>query len=319
MGVENEQSTAEGQAGVGQSGQAANWSDLSGPEDLGADEGAVSGGEVTETPVSRQELSGETPATPVQEEGKESTLEEKKSEGTESVTDPEKKLVEEEKKEEVTPQGLSPEQLAQIQELLKGQQKPAEKTPEQLAAEQAEFQRQENERLAHEAERLEKEYAIPDEDVPALIAEPEKVLPKLAARMHMQVMENVRKEVDQMMVERVPVVMQQHQEVAKKNSDARSAFYKANPDLEKHEQTVLQIGQVYRTMNPKATPADAIKAIGDLVRVSLGLPLQGAKPSGVTPPVKPAGVASPPTKPTAGTPAKGESGGVDWGSLVDED
>lgn len=300
--VVQSQQTATPEGGEDHAGEVVQWEDLSGPADLGADDEGleavvVAPAEGTEEPPKA--------ATPVEEPIK-TVTEEPAPEAVEA---------------KAQPQGLTPEQLSALADLLnKQKEQPVTKTPEQIAAEQAEFARAESERNAKVQEDLEKQYQVAEEDVPLLIAEPEKALPKLAAKLHMQVMQNVRNEVQQMMQQSVPAIVQNQQVMAAKNLEAKNAFYKVNADLVEHEATVLQVGAMYRQMNPQATPEKSIKDIGDLVRVSLGLPIPSQAPASQTQsaPIRPAGVGSPPAQRTQARPAVAE-GQTNWGELIDDE
>jgi hypothetical protein len=146
---------------------------------------------------------------------------------------------------------------------------------------------------------LEKVYALDEASANAMLTEPEVVLPKLAARMHMEVLENSMRAMQQMM----PVMMQQVQQYTENESRARNLFTGINPDLAypRLEPAIVQFGQVYRKVNPTASAEDASRAIGNLVRAALGIaaPSQGMQQS--TPQMQQA--------PTPFTPARGAGGG----------
>lgn len=145
-------------------------------------------------------------------------------------------------------------------------------------------------------------YAVNDEDAAALLTEPEKVLPKMAARLHMEVLENAMRAVQAM----VPTMIEQVQRSSETNNRAKSLFTSINPDLAdpKFEPAIMQLGQTFRKVNPTADAETAAKAIGALVRSALNIPAPQANVGGVaqTPPAMPA--------PAPFTPARGGGGGT---------
>lgn len=147
--------------------------------------------------------------------------------------------------------------------------------------------------------QLEQEYALEEADATALITEPETVLPKLAARVHMEVLESSMRAMQAM----VPVMMQQITQSTEQNSRAKNLFTSINPDLAdpKYEPAIMQLGQVFRNVNRTATAEEASRAIGNLVRSALNI-------------TQPAPVAASPAAPvmqapTPFTPARGGGSG----------
>lgn len=158
-------------------------------------------------------------------------------------------------------------------------------------------------------------YSISDEDASKLLTEPETVLPRMAARMHMEVMESTVRAMQHLL----PRMMQSIQHNEQREISAKSFFQTANPDLAdpSFEPAIMEMGQVYRRLNPNASPEQAAQAIGNLVRASLGIamPVQStqAAPSAPVVPAVPF------------TPARGGPGGAlasgakdSWGQLADE-
>lgn len=148
---------------------------------------------------------------------------------------------------------------------------------------------------------LEKQYALSEDDAVTLQTAPEKVLPVLAAKVHMEVLESSMRAVQAMM----PAMLGRLQEGSELNNRAKSLFNSVNSDLAdpQYEAAILQFGQVYRSMNKTAPPEEAARAIGNLVRAAYGLvPPSAAQPAGV-----------PPTAPTQGAsfvPARGSGGAM---------
>lgn len=148
---------------------------------------------------------------------------------------------------------------------------------------------------------LEKQYALSEDDAVTLQTDPEKVLPVLAAKVHMEVLESSMRAVQAMM----PAMLGRLQEGSELNNRAKSLFNSVNSDLAdpQYEAAILQFGQVYRSMNKTAPPEEAARAIGNLVRAAYGLvPPSAAQPAG-----------APPTAPTQGAsfvPARGSGGAM---------
>ena len=147
--------------------------------------------------------------------------------------------------------------------------------------------------------QLETAYALDEASAQALLTEPETVLPKLAAKVHMEVLENAMQAMQAMM----PVMMQQIQQHSTVETQARNLFASINPDLTdpSFEPAIMQFGQVYRKVNPNAPAAEASRAIGNLVRAALGIAAPG--------PAAVAASAPAPEAPIPFTPARGAGGG----------
>lgn len=150
--------------------------------------------------------------------------------------------------------------------------------------------------------QLESVYALDQEAANAMLTEPETVLPKLAAKVHMEVLENSMRAMQAM----VPVMMQQIQHHTEINSRAKNLFTSINPDLAdpRFEGAIMELGTVYRNVNRNAPPEEAARAIGNLVRAALGIaaPAQGQAPAA------PRAPAPAPAAPFA--PARGAGGGA---------
>jgi len=161
-----------------------------------------------------------------------------------------------------------------------------ELTPEQIAKRQSDYQ----EWLNEQRKGLETVYKLDDETAEQLQTEPELVLPKLLANMHL----NLQRSLLEGMQQIVPQMLEKTQKVSARERQAVDTFYGAYPELKPHHDKVLEIGKTYRQLNPKATPQEATKAIGLLAAQMLGVELKGGKSAGqkkATPhtPVRPAG------------------------------
>jgi hypothetical protein len=126
---------------------------------------------------------------------------------------------------------------------------------------------------------LEKHYAFDDETSAKLLTEPEVVLPQLAAKLHMEVVEHAVRSV----MAAMPQWLEQSNTARTRESSAEQLFYGANPDLKDPAYTtaVFQMGQAYRAMNPSAPAEEAVRVIGNMVRTAMGLS-QPQAPAGST-------------------------------------
>lgn len=207
-----------------------------------------------------------------------------------------------------TPPAPATEEAAQTPEA--AVEPPAALTPEQ----QAELQRQWQEYQAKQQEQLEQYYAIDEESALALATEPEKVLPKLAAQLHMSVMQQVQAEIAQS----IPTLLKGTQEREVRESKAKNEFFTAWPELKGKENEVMQMGLMFRQLNPKATPQEAIQRIGEMTMNALGIARQQQqqqqqqqRPAAPATPFRPAG------GPSAVRPAGTQSKNA-WEDLLDE-
>jgi len=123
-------------------------------------------------------------------------------------------------------------------------------------------------------------YALNESDAQALLTEPEVVLPKLVAKAHMEVLEASMRAMQAMM----PVMMQQVSQHTERNTQAKGLFTQINPDLADpaYEPAILELGSYYRSKNQQASPEEASRAIGALVRAAFGLTRQ--EQVAITPP-----------------------------------
>lgn len=124
--------------------------------------------------------------------------------------------------------------------------------------------------------KLEQVYALSEDSAQAMLTEPETVLPKMAAQMHMHVVESVFNAV----MQALPQVVQATQTQQTVESKAEELFFGANPDLRdpKFREPIQKLGMMYRSMNKTASPEEAVKAIGNLVRAAMGMRTPGATP-----------------------------------------
>lgn len=143
-------------------------------------------------------------------------------------------------------------------------------------------------------------YAINEADAQALQTEPELVMPKLAANMHLMVTKSIMTGIQALL----PELIAQHNLQQSVETQARDAFYGANPDLNdpKYESAVIRTAQMFRASNPTAPRDEAVKVIGNMVRMALGLaaPAPTAVPTEAAP--------QPTAQPRPFTPSRGGGG-----------
>lgn len=171
-------------------------------------------------------------------------------------------------------------------------------TPEQIAAAEQAYMKQ-----------LASFYAFDEDSAVQLQTEPEKILPQLAARLHVDVMKNVMAQMQGVL----PQLVQQVQSVSTREAGAQDLFFKAWPELKGYDQQVLQVGKMYRQMNPNASPEEAVQRIGELAMTAMGMQRKSAQamaapaPQGAFRPSVPGRVSAP-------APA-----GDFWGSMVEDE
>jgi len=121
-------------------------------------------------------------------------------------------------------------------------------------------------------------YKLPDDMAARLATEPEQVLPVLAARVHQAVVQGVQK----MLGQELPRFLQNAKTFEETETKARDAFFLRWPSLshKEHGKQVLQVGALFRQLNPNATPDEAIERIGRVVHEALGLVIPAAGPGG---------------------------------------
>lgn len=155
---------------------------------------------------------------------------------------------------------------------------PVETPSSQLTTEQiAENQRKFNEWTAAEEAKLTEHYTLTEDDAVAMATEPERVLPKLAAKLHMQVLQEARAQIMNM----IPQVVKGVQMRETLETKAQGEFFGSWPELKGKESEVVQMGLMFRQLNPKATPEEAIARIGEMTMNALGIKrVSNAEPPG---------------------------------------
>lgn len=149
------------------------------------------------------------------------------------------------------------------------------------------------------AEKLlaENHYALPQETLDEIADNPAVALPKLMARVYLDAVTASTN----VLIQNLPAILENtlgYRDNAKKLEDQFDSEWKG---LAKHRDKVIQIGQVYRQLNPKATAEEFTRDVGAQAAFALGLTLEVAKGSaapavaprtGPTAPHRPPGAAA---------------------------
>lgn len=114
-------------------------------------------------------------------------------------------------------------------------------------------------------------YKLSDDEATAAISEPEKALPRLAAKVHANVLDAVTHGLMQQM----PNVVQKILVSQMQQTQAANSFYEKWPALAEHRGQVMQVANIYKQMNPNVPVEEAIQQIGLQASVMLGLPIEG--------------------------------------------
>lgn len=205
--------------------------------------------------VSKEPVEAAQPSTEEREEpaGAEPEPEEKQPEPDLAASQP----------EQAQPKAaVEPEQETPPAEAEPVQQEAPTQTPEQLA----------EMRMAAE-EQLTTYFALSDEDAEKLIERPQEVLPKLAAKVYLDVYDAVMKGVQTVLPQMV-VGLQRQKEV---ESRAESAFYDKWKGLNTQQgrELVNRLGMMYRQLNPRANLDQFIQDVGLQASIQLRLPIEG--------------------------------------------
>lgn len=151
----------------------------------------------------------------------------------------------------------------------------------------------------------EKVYGMSDDDAKALFETPEKVLPALAAKVHLEVVQNVLGTLAQILPSQIAAV----QQVQTQQKALLDDFWTSHPTLDPKADhaAVMQLAQLFRVQNPNASFDEFKRVVGSQAMVMLnklpaasGTPARVVTPPGAprTPAHKPAGQGTSPLAPT---------------------
>lgn len=110
----------------------------------------------------------------------------------------------------------------------------------------------------------EQHYNLTDEQAEEFDTDPGKAIPKLAAKLHMEVMHQSVA----MIANLLPRILANVTAVQTDQSEKEKAFFKDWPELIEHRDQVERHGAVYMQMNPKATFKEFTRDVGAQVAVS---------------------------------------------------
>lgn len=198
-----------------------------------------------------------------EEEGKEKTAAE-----AEPTTKPETAKSEEEQQTEPDKPAEKTAQQEQTEEEKKTPAEP-ETSPE---PKQEDIETQFKDFFEKSVTALEPVYKLSEEEAEALDATPSEAVPKLAARLHMQVLTAATTQ----MVRMMPQMMEHFGNQRSAWDKTEQEFYDKYPALKKQEysETVERIAWAYRQQNPKTPEPQAMDEIAAMSMVTLQLPLE---------------------------------------------
>lgn len=145
-------------------------------------------------------------------------------------------------------------------------------------------------------EHLEKVFQVSEEDANLMLTTPEKVLPKFAANLYMQMYNSIFYGLQN----ELPTIIANVQQKTIERDRFENSFYEAWPKLDrtKHDTLVRQIVQMYVQMNPKADYKTVVQNAGIQAMFAAGIdPREVVAEEVVSKPFRPAGAASLPPVP----------------------
>jgi hypothetical protein len=162
---------------------------------------------------------------------------------------------------------------------------------------------------------LEKVYRPPEQEVENFLSDPGTVMAKMAARLHVAVLENVSQLVQQHM-SRLPSVVEQQNLQRRQEETFWQKFDGRWPGLRtadpQYRQKAALVGATYRQFKPAASETDFIEQVGAQLSLLLGVvPSQPQAPASSPP--------SPPTKPVSARGGRGsgrQSASTPWDELA---
>lgn len=154
---------------------------------------------------------------------------------------------------------------------------------------------------------VEKVYGMSEDDAKALFETPEKVLPQLAAKVHLEVVQNVLGTLAQILPAQIAAV----QQAQVQNNSLLDDFWNSHPTLDRNTDhaTVVQLAQMFRAQNPNASFEDFKRMVGAQAMVALNklpvaAPAAGSAPAPAParlPAHRPAAQGGPPLAPKGGS------------------
>lgn len=200
---------------------------------------------------------------------------------------------------EPTVQPEVPKPEPQIQEV------PPSQTPEEIKASYEKFFEDSIDALAT------KVYQLDEETIEKLDTQPSEVIPKLAGRLHMQILTAAVTQIANMLPGMM-AMQGERQTVSQKNEQD---FFESFPKLSEHRETVQRLATAYRQTNPDAPFKQAMEEVGAMSMVALRLIAdtpQSPSP-GPIPPVTPTSAKGP------GAPPAPAVEKTQWDELIEEE
>lgn len=273
-------------------GEPSLWDDLA-SEDFDEDEGTEEVAEADEPSEESEEVTEESATSEEEAVSEESTSTEEEPESQEAEETTEEAAASE---EETAPEETAAEETAV--------------TPEQ------EIQNFDDWMTSME-DAFTQRYQLSEEDAAAIVTEPETVLPRMAARIHMDAYMSITSALNAQLPQIINAVMDRNSLDAKVEQD----FFEAWPALNTEEgrTTADRMAQIFRMNNPTVSTEDAIREIGAAAMVALRIPIPGAEaqPEGMTQ----AALAAQPHRPAPARPAPArqpQARGNEYEQMADE-
>jgi hypothetical protein len=128
---------------------------------------------------------------------------------------------------------------------------------------------------------LEKLYEVPEAQRADVNVNPATLLPKLAARLHVEVLEAATQGLAAVIPQIVAQVIEQRQSGERNEQEFFAVWPQLKRENPQHQQTVKTLLGTIVSMNPRISKADAIRQAGAAALVALGIPYEqgGAQPA----------------------------------------
>lgn len=196
--------------------------------------------------------------------------------------------------------------------------KPIVETPEVKAAREAAEKDTNDKWIA----TLETFYEIPEDQRNDLLVNPEKALPKLAAKMHAQVFKDATQASLRLVAAAIPGFIKMHMEGGTRETEAKTEFFTRYPTLNKPEyfDKILAAGRTFKQLRPDADPDETMENMALFASKALRIdhvpyvPSQTQKPQQKQP--KPAGAGGGSSQSVAKPKGNGDN---PWSEMVDDD
>jgi len=190
--------------------------------------------------------------------------------------EPQKEVKEAQGQEPAGAEPKQPKEEPKAETTKEAEAEPAGETPgqqEQFTTEQVQQLMQQ--RQVEMMQQLREHYKLSPEEAEELESNPAETLPKLAAVMHMEVLQSAIFNMSRML----PQLIKNISEAQTKAASGEQQFFQSWPQLADHRDTVMRYATMYRQMNPSASREQTIKDVGAMVAGAL----QVAAPPVATP------------------------------------